>query len=232
MKIAVFHGSPQKGNTYQATKIFMDELSNCGKVHYTEFFLPKDLPDFCIGCTLCFRGLLEKCPNAQYVAPILDAIISADALVFATPHYGACSMSGSMKNLFDHIDFLVLNVSPREEMFDKKAFIITTGAGSTASIKPIKNFLKHCGVNRVYARGFRLLTNKWDKMPETRQMRYEKLLRHAAQKFYKAKKGRPYLSTIIFYHIVKSIIMKKFIGEGNYPYENWKEKGYFKKRPF
>jgi len=31
---------------------------------------------------------------------------------------------------------------------------------------------------------------------------------------------------------VKYIIMKKYIGEGNYPYENWKEKGYFNKRPF
>ena len=66
---------------------------------FTEFFLPKDLPVFCTGCTLCFSGLLEKCPNYQYVAPILDAIINADALIFATPHYGACSMPGAMKSL-------------------------------------------------------------------------------------------------------------------------------------
>ena len=158
--------------------------------------------------------------------------MSADALIFATPHYGACSMPGAMKSLFDHMDFLVLNVSPRAEMFDKKAFLITTGAGSAAAIKPMKSFLKHCGINRVCALGFRMFTNKWDQMPEAKQARYEKSLRKAAKKFYTAKKGRPYISSIIFYHIVKSIIMKKYIGEGNFPYDNWKEKGYFEKRPF
>ena len=232
MTIAVFHGSPRKGNTYAATRIFMEELLKQGDVSFAEFHLPEALPAFCTGCTLCFRGLEAKCPNAQYATPILEAIRKADALVFATPHYGACSMPASMKNLFDHIDFMVLTVSPREEMFDKKAFILTTGAGSAAAIKPIRACLKHCGVNRVYSRGFRLLTDKWDRMPQARRARYEKSLRKAARKFYGVKKGRPYLSTIFFYHIVKSIIMKKYIGEGHYPYENWKEKGYFKKRPF
>lgn len=231
MTIAVFHGSPRKGNTYHATKLFMDELSKCGNVQYREFFLPEALPAFCTGCTLCLGGLLEKCPNVQYVTPIFDSIIQADALIFATPHYGACSMPASMKNLFDHLDFLVLTVSPKEELFSKKAFIITTGAGSAAAIKPIKKVLKHWGVNRVYSLSIRLFTNKWDKMPERKQIKYEKALSNSAKSFYKAKKRRPYLSTILFYHIIKSIIMKK-IGEGNYPYEYWKEKGYFKKRPF
>jgi multimeric flavodoxin WrbA len=231
MKITVFHGSPRKGNTWFATKIFMDELSNCGDVHYTEFFLPKDLPAFCIGCTLCLGGKYEKCPNAQYVAPILDAIINADALIFATPHYGACSMPASMKNLFDHLDFLVLNVSPRAEIFDKKAFIVTTGAGSTAAIKPIKKVLKHWGTNRVYSLGIRLFTNLWDKMPKAKQEKHEKSIRRSAQKFYRTQKGAPYLSTIFFYHMAR-FILKKYVGEGNFSYDNWKEKGYFKKRPF
>lgn len=231
MRITVFHGSPRKGNTYFATNIFMEELAKHGNVQFVEFFLPQALPIFCTGCTLCFSGMHEKCPNIQHVAPILDGIINADGLIFATPHYGACSMPAAMKNLFDHIDFLVLNVSPREEMFSKKAFIITTGAGSTAAIKPIKNFLKHCGINRVNYLAIRLFADKWDKMPKTKQARCEKSLRQSARKFYKTKKGKPYLYNIFYYHATKFII-KKFIGEGNYPYELWKEKGYFKKRPF
>lgn len=43
MKAVVFYGSPRKGNTYTATKIFMDEMSQCGEVSYSEFFLPKDV---------------------------------------------------------------------------------------------------------------------------------------------------------------------------------------------
>lgn len=97
-------------------------------------------------------------------SPIISAILDADALVFTTPHYGACSMPGSMKNLFYHLDYLVLPVSPRAEIFTKKAFIISTGSGSTAAIKPIKKVLKHWGINRVYMRGIRMYTNLWNKM--------------------------------------------------------------------
>ena len=231
MKIAVFHGSPHKGNTFYATQVFMDELIKCGEVNFTEFYLPKDLPAFCTGCTLCLGGAHVKCPNAQYVIPIINAIINADALIFATPHYGACSMTGSMKNLLDHIDFLVLGTAPREEMFDKKAFIITTGAGTAAAIKPIRNYLRHCGINRVRSLGFRLLTNKWNKMPQKKQAKYEKALRQSARKFYKIKKGRPYLYSIVWYHLFK-FVLKNYVGKDDYAYKLWKEKGYFKKRPF
>jgi len=231
MIITVFHGSPRKGNTYFATKLFMDELSSCGDVRFVEFFLPEALPAFCTGCTLCLKGHLEKCPNAKYVTPILDAILQADALIFATPHYGACSMPGAMKTLFDHIDFLVLPVSPKTEIFNKKAFILTTGTGSAAAIKPIRKVLKHWGINRVYSFGLRMFTAKWDQMKEAKQAKYEKTLRRSAQRFYLAKKKAPYLSTIFYYHMSK-FILKNFVGEGNYPYEYWKEKGFFKKRPF
>jgi len=231
MKITILHGSPRKGNTYYTAKIFMDELSKTGNVHFTEFFMPTDLPEFCTGCTLCLGGALEKCPNAQYVSPLLEAILTADALIFTTPHYGACSMPASMKNLFGHLDFLVFPVSPRAEIFDKKAFILSTGSGSTAAIKPIKKVLRHWGMNRVYAHGIRMYTNLWKKMPERKQKKVEKTLRRAAQKFYKTQKKRPYLSTVLFYHISK-FILKKYVGPGNYPYEYWQEKGYFKKRPF
>ena len=231
MKITVFHGSPQKRNTYYATKIFMDNLSQHGDVQYTEFFMAEAIPAFCTGCTLCLSGMREKCPNAQYVTPILDAILKADALIFAAPHYGACDMPGGMKNLLDHLDFLVLNVSPQSELFHKKAIVITTGAGSTSTASTIKKFLKHCGINRIYLLGFKLFMDKWDRMPKSRQKRFEKMIQRKAKYFYNAPKKRPYLSTIFFYHMSK-FILKKYVGKGNYPYEYWKEKGFFEKRPF
>ena len=231
MKIAVFHGSPRKGNTYFATRMFMEELSACGEVSFTEFFMPHDLPGFCTGCTLCLRGLYETCPNAQYANPILQTLLDSDALIFATPHYGACSMPGGMKNLFDHLDFLVLPVAPRAEIFNKKAFVLSTGSGSVAALKPIKKTLKHWGVNRVYTLGVRMHTNLWDKMPQAKQERYKTSIQKSARKFFKAQKGRPYFSTILFYHVSKFIV-KKFVGVGNYPYAYWQEQGYFDRRPF
>ncbi|MCL2775201.1 MAG: NAD(P)H-dependent oxidoreductase [Oscillospiraceae bacterium] len=231
MKIAVFHGSPRKGNTYTATKIFLDESIKYENVKYSEFFLPTALPEFCTGCQLCLGNPRETCPHSQYVTPIYNAIIDADALIFTTPHYGACSMSGSMKNLLDHLDFFTLNVSPRKEIFSKKAFIITTAAGSTAAIKPIQKYLKNWGINRIYSLGFRMFTNKWGAMSESKQLKFEKRLKIAAYRFYKMPKKPPYLSTVFFYYISK-FILKKYVGKGNYPYEYWEENGYFDKRPF
>ena len=231
MRVVVFHGSPRKGNTYFATKIFMDELSKCSDIDFREFFLPKSLPVFCTGCTLCLGGQREKCPNAQYVTPILDAVIEADALVFATPHYGACSMPASMKTLLDHLDSLVLNASPRDEMFTKKAFILTTGAGAAATTKPIRELLLHWGMNRVHSLGIRLFTDKWEQMPKAKQEKSSKAIRRSAIRFYRVKRGRPYLSTVFFFYMSK-FILKRFVGEGNAPYELWKERGYFNKRPF
>lgn len=231
MKIAVFHGSPRKGNTYKATKIFMDELSKHDDVQYTEFFLPEAMPKFCTGCQLCLGNPHENCPHSQYVAPILDAITNADALIFTTPHHGACSMSSCMKNLLDHLDFLTLNVSPKAELFNKKAFIITTGAGSVAAINPIKKYLKNWGVNRVYALGFRMFIDKWEKMKISKQKKFEKKLRRAANQFYNSQKRRPYISTIFMYHMSK-FILKKYVGKDAYPYKYWQDKGYFTKRPF
>ena len=231
MKVAVFHGSPRKGNTYHATKIFLDELTKCGGISVVEFFMPKALPEFCVGCQLCLGGPYDRCPNAQYVTPILKAILNADALVFATPHYGATHMPGAMKNLFDHLSFLTLTVLPRAELFDKKASVITTGTGSTDAAKTIVKTLKHWGVNRVSSLAIRMFTDKWDKMPKSKQDRHEKSLRQSARKFYRARKGRPHLSTVVFYHMSK-FVLKRYVGEGNYPYEYWKEKGYFDKRPF
>ena len=231
MNIAVFHGSPRKGNTYKATSIFLDELNKLGDVKIVEFFLPDALPVFCNGCQLCLGNPHEKCPHAKYVTPILNAIISANALIFTTPHFGACSMSGCMKNLLDHLDFLTLTVTPIADVFKKKAFIISTATGSTAAIKPIKKYLKNWGVNRVYSLGFRMFTDKWDKMPSAKQARFDKSLRQAARRFYHVPKKFPYISTVFMYHMSK-FILRRYVGEGNYPYEYWTAQGYFKKRPF
>lgn len=231
MKVAVINGSPRKGNTYRATQIFKDALAKQGAVEFTEFFFSQALPEFCLGCQLCLGNPCEKCPHSAYVAPILNALLEADAIIVTSPHFSGSSVPGSLKNLFDHLDFLTLTVAPRDEMFVKKAFIITTGSGSTSAAKIIRTCLKGWGINRVYSIGLRLLTDRWDKMPKAKQAKFDNALLRAARKFYIAPQRYPYLSTIFMYHLNK-FILKKYVGEGNYPYEYWREHGYFEKRPF
>ena len=231
MTVVVFHGSPRKGNTYRAAKIFLDALSACGDVRCTEFFLPEALPAFCTGCQLCLGGPYEKCPHARYTAPIVKAMMEADTLVFTTPHFGASSMSSCMKNLLDHLDFLTLNVAPRAELFDKRAFILTTGAGAVSAAGPMARGLKNWGVNRVYTLGLRMFTNEWNKMSPGKRDRFARSLCRAARGFYRARKGFPYISTIGMYYLSKWII-RRYVGVGAYSYEHWTENGFFKKRPF
>ena len=208
----------------------METLQKNGDVQFVEFFMPQSLPEFCTGCQLCLGHPSDKCPHAQYVTPILNAIIEADAFIFATPHYGASSMTSSMKNLLDHLDFLTLVVAPRSELFTKKAFIITTGTGSQAAIKPIKNFLKNWGVNRVYSLGFRMFIDKWDKMKASKKSRFERQLQQSANKFYAVKVKQPYISTILMYHMSK-FILKKYVGKDAYSYKYWEERGFFVNNP-
>ena len=49
MKITVINGSEKKGVTYKLKEIFRDELRNNAEI--TEFYLPKDCPEYCCGCT-------------------------------------------------------------------------------------------------------------------------------------------------------------------------------------
>jgi len=231
MKTTIFYGNQKKGNTYKTAAIFKDELLKCGGVEFTEFFMPRDLPDICTGCQLCITKSYEKCPHSEHVKPILDAILNSDALIFASAHAGASAMTASMKNLLDHLDFLVLPVTPREEIFTKKAFVISTGTGSTGAARQIKVGVKHWGINRIYSLGLRMFTNKWDSMPESRQKRFEKRLRRAARRFYPIKHRRPYIGTTALYYMSR-FILKRYAGAGTYPYEYWQEHGWLKKRPF
>jgi multimeric flavodoxin WrbA len=231
MKVAVIHGSPRKGNTYKAARIFMGELALRGGVEFVEFLVPQALPMFCTGCQLCLGNPNEMCPHSEYVTPILNALLKADAIIVASPHYGGSSIPGGLKNLFDHLSFLSLPIAPREEMFSQKAFVITTGTGSTGAIKLIRETLKGWGVNRVYAIGLRMFTDKWDMMPTSKQARFDRVLRRNAQAFRRAKHRRAYISTVFMYYMAK-LVIRKYIGENGYPYRYWDKRGWLGRRPF
>ena len=50
-------------------------------------FLPKDFGAFCLGCTKCFLESEKLCPHYEALAPITEALDSADAIILASPVY-------------------------------------------------------------------------------------------------------------------------------------------------
>lgn len=53
----------------------------------TEFFLPRDLSHFCLGCYACLTDE-TKCPFYEEKKQIADAMEQAELLIFTTPTYG------------------------------------------------------------------------------------------------------------------------------------------------
>ena len=69
MKITVINGTEKKGVTYRLKEIFLDEFRNDAEI--TEFYLPKDCPGFCAGCTLCFMDDEKKAHAEKFAQKLL-----------------------------------------------------------------------------------------------------------------------------------------------------------------
>ena len=118
MKITVINGTEKHGVTYRLKEIFLNNFRD--KAEITEFYLPKDCPGFCVGCTACFLTQQDKCKDAEYVQKIEKALREADLLVFTSPAY-VYHATGAMKSMLDHFGYRWMPHRPMKEMFGKKS---------------------------------------------------------------------------------------------------------------
>ena len=169
MKITVINGSEKKGVTYKLKEAFLEEFKD--KAEITEFYLPKDCPNFCMGCIRCFGDGEDKCKDREYIAPIEKALLEAVLLVFTSPVY-VYHVTGAMKNLLDHFGYRWMPHRPAKEMFGKRAVIITQclGGGESSTAKDIKDSLSWWGVSWIKVAKFKLMSEiRWDKIPEKKK---------------------------------------------------------------
>jgi multimeric flavodoxin WrbA len=78
MKIVMLNGQNHKGSTYHIGRQIIDKID--GKNEVTEFFFPKDLNHFCVGCYKCIEDT-TACPYYDEKKVILKAVNYADLLV-------------------------------------------------------------------------------------------------------------------------------------------------------
>ena len=239
MKIVIINGSPRKGNTYAATQIFKNQMSACGDVEFTEFFLPQDLPKFCNGCMLCLEKNEQLCPHAEYTLPILDAIINADGIIFTTPVF-VLQTPGAVKAFLDHYAWMFIVHRARPEMFRKKVFVLSTtaGAGTKTAMKTIITNLKFWGINRIYSFGFNLFEVDIERMNPKRRTKVETKIKRYAKRFYRevviGKKRSPYLFTRFMFYVRRSMLKKdtKTFSNESADIKYWREQNWFNKTPF
>ena len=109
--------------------------------------------------------------------------------------------------LLDHFAHLHMVHRPREEMFSKKAFVLSTSArGSTKPvIKTIATNLKLWRINRVYSQGFalnQLNQGTWDKIAKKRRKKFEDIIKKSAKKFYHRVNGGETLPLLVHIYYV------------------------------
>jgi len=227
MNITIIHGSERKGSTYNIAKLFVQNLISENDT-VTEFFLPKDMGAFCIGCTSCFYKGEAYCPHFEQVEPIRLAIEQADVVIFTTPVY-ALRASGQMKALLDHFSFLFMTHRPNPKMFFKIAVIFSTGAGggTRAAMKDISASLKFWGMERIYKFGAAVFASEWDQVSEKTKKKIKNRL-NALLKKVRGKIGnvKPGLSTKLLFNAFRLFHKKMAVCENDVLY--WEKTGWLK----
>lgn len=223
MKIAVIHGQNHKGSTYHIAKMLADNLQ--GEV--TEFFLPRDFGQFCVGCTNCFQRSEKLCPHYEKLLPITEAIDAADVLIFDSPVY-VYHVTGAMKTFLDHYGYRWMVHRPREEMFHKQAVCISTaaGAGMKSTNKDMADSMFFWGVGKIYTYGVAVAATSYDGIEEKQKEKIQKRITALAEKIKKNNgKVTPSIKTKMFFYLMR-MLQKKGWNEVDVAY--WKERGWDK----
>ncbi len=223
MKIVVINGQNHKGSTYNTGKLLVNHIS--GNKEVKEFFLPRDLNHFCLGCYTCIEDE-SRCPYYEEKHRIMECVENADLLVFTTPNY-CMAPSAPMKAFMDLTFTYWIAHKPRKCMFNKKAIVISTtaGAGARSAIKPIKTMLFYWGVPYVKTYGIGVQAMNWQGVATKKKDKIEKAMVKLAIKISKDKRPRASIRSKFMF------LMMRMMQQGNMgssPTERryWEEQGW------
>ena len=98
MKILLLNGSPRRGNTYTALEVLKRSFANIPNAEVSQIDTNKVEVASCIACEYCKKH--GKCFVKDDTNAVIDAIVSADVLIFATPVYW-WGISSQLKAIID-----------------------------------------------------------------------------------------------------------------------------------
>lgn len=230
MKIVLIHGQNHKGSTWNVANILLQNIS-CEK-EVKEFFLPRDLNHFCLGCYSCLEER-EKCPFWNEKKIIDDSIKEAELLVFTTPNY--CMMpSAPMKAFLDLFYTNWLTHKPQEEMFRKRAVVISTtaGAGAGKAAKLVADNLFNWGIPKIYQYGLAVNAMNWKMVPENKKAKIEKDMKRLGAKLSKQTKVHIGIKTRVLFWFYGGM-QKANWGASPREKEYWESRGWLSgKKPW
>ena len=230
MKITIINGQNHKGSTYNIVKILVDNIT-CEK-EIKEFFLPRDLNHFCMGCYQCVEDE-TKCPYYDEKYAIMKEVEKSDLLIFTTPNY-CFAPSAPMKSFIDLTYTYWMSHKPRACMFDKKAVVISTtaGAGAGAAIKPVARNLFYWGIPWVKKYGISVQAMNWVGVSQKKKEKIEKDIQNLAKKLSQNKKPKVTIKTKFIFTMMAGMQSAHW---GSSPTEKkyWEDRGWLgKERPW
>ncbi len=191
MNITVINGTEKHGVTYRLKEIFLSKFRN--KATITEYYLPKDCPNFCIGCTSCFLKGEDTCKDAKIIRKIEKSLLEADLIVMTSPAY-VFHATGAMKAFLDHLAYRWLPHRPAPEMFGKRAVILTQclGSGAKSAAKDIKHSLSWWGISKIGIFTGALMGDiVWEKLSKKKQTKLTRKVQILSKKFAKINYAKP-----------------------------------------
>ena len=228
MKTVIIHGQSHEGSTCHIARMLAKKIGG----ELTEFFLPRDFGQFCLGCTTCFVKDEFKCPHYKSIKPITDALNEADVIILASPVY-VYHATGAMKALLDHYGYRWMPHRPDERMFSKQGVCISTaaGGGMKSANKDMSDSLLFWGVPKIYRLGFAVRAIDWESVDEGRKLSIDRILDKTADKiFQNVGKVRVGPKTRGLFNACREL---QFILKSPSDLRYWKKKGWLEgKRPW
>ncbi len=229
MKTVAIYGQNHKGSTYHIAHQLAEKLGG----ELTEFFLPRDFGEFCVGCTNCFMKGARFCPHHDKLAPLTAAMDEADVILLASPVY-VYHATGAMKAFLDHYGYRWIVHRPDARMFRKQGVCISTaaGGGMKSTNKDMADSLFFWGVGKIYRYGVPVAATSWDKVSEKKKRAIDKATTALAAKI-TARCGavKPGLKTRGVFALMRLVQRKGSFSPADAAY--WKEKGWTEKnRPW
>lgn len=230
MKIVMINGQNHKGSTYHIGRMIIDKIT--GENDVKEFFLPRDLDHFCLGCYKCIEDD-TACPFYEEKKVILDAVKDADLLVITTPTY-CMHVSAPLKSLLDMtFDYWMVH-KPKKCMFSKRAVVISTsaGAGTGSAIKDVCDALLYLGVPYVIRYGIAVQAMNWNGISDKKKAKIDRDTSKIAKKLDTNKKPAVGLKTRFYFNMM-GMMQKNGWGASPSEKEYWEKQGWFGgKRPW
>jgi len=193
MKITVINGQNHKGSTWHIGRMLADHLAVDADI--TEFFLPRDMNHFCLGCYRCIEHI-ESCPFYPEKKVLLDAMEHAELLIFTTPNY-CMGPSAQLKALIDLFFDFWMSHRPLPWMFQKKAVVVSTcaGGGAKAAAKQVQQALLFMGVPSIRRYAVAVQAMNWEMVKPEKKLQIKEDMKKLAASVGKTGVPKPGLKS-------------------------------------